>query len=642
MDRLAIVIVGHVDHGKSTVVGRLLADTGSLPEGKLAEIRALCERTARPFEYAFVLDALKDERSQGITIETARIFFRSGVREYVILDAPGHIEFLRNMITGASRADAALLVVDAKEGIRENSRRHGWLLGMLGVSQVAVLINKMDLVDWSRARYDGLVREATQFLTSAGVRPVAYIPVSGCDGDNLATRSTRAGWYQGPTVLEALDSFTLPPSTIDAPFRMPVQDVYKFTAEGDDRRIVAGTVEAGTLDPGQEVVFHPSGKRARVRHLEAFGSEPPARVSAGEAAGFTLEEQIYVARGELCARADQPAPGVSTRLRASIFWLGRRPLDRKREYTFKLGTARAPARIETIHQVIDATTLATTGHASSVGRHDAAEVTLVLGRAVACDPGGAATGRFVLVDEYDIQGGGIVREVLRDPQTRVRDLVYSRNARWERGLVAAEVRAARHTQEPQLLLVTGPADRAEDRKRLAKLLEARLFAEGRLAYYLGMASVLYGVDADLGRASPQRAEHMRRLAEIANLMLDAGMILVVTAAELGREDLELISTGVEPERIRVAWVGDEVTKDLETDAVVTGQERSEVEELQVLRELVVRSAPPPLRPSARPPIRRSAPPATAPLQSPRPRRPAPPGPGHPAIGPGPVPPSDRP
>jgi len=591
MDRLAIVIAGHVDHGKSTVVGRLLADTGSLPDGKLAGIRALCERTARPFEYAFVLDALKDERAQGITIETARIFFRTAVREYVVLDAPGHIEFLRNMVTGASRADAALLVVDAREGIRENSRRHGWLLGMLGVSQVAVLINKMDLVDWSRARYEALIREASVFLAGAGIHPVAFIPVSAADGDNLTRTSQRAAWYDGPTVLEVLDGFRVPPSAVDAPFRMPVQDVYKFTARGDDRRIVAGTVEAGTLEPGQEVIFHPSGKRARVKRLEVFGAEPPSRLSAGEAAGFTLEEQIYVARGEVCTRADQPAPGVSTRLRAGIFWLGRSPLVTGKAYTFKLGTARAPARIEAIHQVLDATTLTTTPNPRSVSRNDAAEVTLILGRAVACDPGGGATGRFVLVDEYDIQGGGIVREVLHDAQARVRDLVYSRNARWERGLVAAETRAARHTQEPLLLLVTGPADRAEDRKRLAKQLEAGLFAEGRLAYYLGMASVLYGVDADLGRAGPQRAEHMRRLAEIANLMLDAGMILVVTAAELRREDLELISTGVEPERIRVVWVGPAQDGGTQVDLVLAGDETKGVEELQALRDLVGSDGP---------------------------------------------------
>ena len=601
MDRLPIVIAGHVDHGKSTVIGRLLADTGSLSDGKLEEIRQLCARTARPFEYAFVLDALKDERAQGITIETARIFFRSAVREYEVLDAPGHLEFLRNMVTGASRADAALLVIDAHEGIRENSRRHLWLLGLLGVRQVAVVVNKMDLVDWSRARFQEIIAELTGFLASTSfdrLRTTATIPVAAQSGDNLVTRSPKTPWYPGLTVLEALDAFVVPPAPVEAAFRMPVQDVYKFTAQGDNRRIIAGTVESGTLHAGDEVVFHPSGKRARVKSLESFGTDAPEVFRAGDAAGFSLEEQIYVARGELCSRADQPPPQVSTRIRATIFWLGREALIVGREYLFKLGTARTTATVEIIHHALDATTHATMGDATEVLRHEAAEITLTLGRAIAFDPEVAATVRFVLVDHYDIQGGGVIREALQDPQSRVRNLVYSRNERWETGLVSVGQRAARTGQEPLLVLVTGPADEAESRKRIAKAFEAELFKSGHPAYYLGMASVLYGVDADLQRDRANRAEHLRRLTEIAHIMLDAGMILVVTAAELDQDDLDQIATGVERERIRVVWVGAPLDEAARVDVVLTGDESGEVEELQALRDLVL----PPVGPSARPPV----------------------------------------
>ncbi len=563
MQRLPIVIAGHVDHGKSTVVGRLLADTGALPDGKLAEIRALCERTARPFEYAFVLDALKDERAQGITIDTARIFFRTTLREYAVLDAPGHVEFLRNMVTGASRAEAALLVIDAKEGVRENSRRHAWLLGLLGVRQVAVLINKMDLVGFDHATFIALEREARTLLEAP---PSACIPVAAPDGDNLATRSRRMPWYAGPTVLEALDAFTPAPQPLDAPFRLPVQDVYKFTQSGDDRRIIAGAVESGTLRAGDPVVFYPSGKRANVRRLEAFGGQQPAAVQAGQAAGLTLDEQVYVTRGEVAARADQTRPEITSRLRASVFWLGHQPLRLGQEYLLKLGTARAPARVEAIHQVMDAGSLTTHAGRTQVERHEAADVTLALGRAIAFDlpVTSAALSRFVLVDDWDVRGGGIVREALPDAQAWVREKVLLRNARWEPSEVPTAARAERHGQQPALLLVTGSVDLAAERKRLAKALESRLFTEGRLAYYLGMASILYGVDADLDRARTHRAEHMRRLAEIANLMLDAGMILIVTAAELAREDLDLITTGVEPERIRTVWVGGGAT-DLRAD-----------------------------------------------------------------------------
>src|SRR6266540_7260764 len=193
-ESLSLVIGGHVDHGKSTIIGRLLADTGSLPEGKLEAVRASCERHSKPFEYAFLLDALKDEQAQGITIDAARVFFKSSRRPYLILDAPGHIEFLKNMITGAARAEAALLVIDAAEGVQENSRRHGYMVSLLGVKQLSVVVNKMDLVGWDRSVYDGIVREYGAFLDQVGIRPASFIPVSGRGGDNIADRSANLSW----------------------------------------------------------------------------------------------------------------------------------------------------------------------------------------------------------------------------------------------------------------------------------------------------------------------------------------------------------------------------------------------------------------------------------------------------------------
>ena len=322
--RMGIVIVGHVDHGKSTIIGRLLADTGSLPEGKLEQIKDLCARTAKPFEYAFLLDALKDERAQGITIDAARVFFRTPKRRYLILDAPGHVEFLKNMVTGAARAEAALLVLDAGEGIQENTRRHAYLLSMLGVRQLAVVVNKMDLVGSRQEDFDAFARDLGAFLGSIGLEPAAIIPVIGREGDNLATRSTTMSWYTGPTVLEVLDAFRSQGEAVDGPFRMPVQAVFKFTNDGDDRRIVAGTIDSGRLRVGDEVVFHPSGKRTRVKSLEAFNRVAPSVVGAGESAGFTLAQQIYVQRGELATLAHEPQPVTATRIRTSIFWLGTR------------------------------------------------------------------------------------------------------------------------------------------------------------------------------------------------------------------------------------------------------------------------------------------------------------------------------
>ncbi len=574
-ERMNIVIGGHVDHGKSTVVGRLLADTGSLPEGKLEAVKALCERTARPFEYAFLLDALKDEQAQGITIDAARVFFKSAKRHYIIIDAPGHIEFLKNMVTGASRAEAALLVIDAKEGVQENSRRHGYMMSMLGIKQIAVLVNKMDLVNYDQAHFEGIVREYTEFLGKIGVHPTCFIPAAGRDGDNISNRSTHMNWYSGPTVLEALDRFETEAPPVDKPFRMPVQDVYKFTAQGDDRRIVSGTIETGVLRAGDEVVFYPSGKRSKVKSIEAFNLPEQTEARAGMATGFTLSEQIYVARGELATRSDQPRPEVTTRLRVSLFWLGKQAFAKKKDYIIKLGSARIPCRLEEVHRVIDASNLGTSETKDRVDRHDVAECTLKLNRAVAFDLADAvaATSRFVVVDDYEIRGGGIVREALSDRQSEIREKVMLRNSKWEPSVIPPDRRAEKYSQKASLLLITGSQE--TERKTLAKDLEARLFEDGRVVYYLGMASVVYGIDADIERKAGNRVEHLRRLGEVSNIMLDAGAVLIVTAHELGQEDLEVIKTSVDPDRIEVVWVGDQITTDVTCDMVLGDAEAAE-------------------------------------------------------------------
>lgn len=551
---MPIVVVGHVDHGKSTVVGRILVDSGSLPDGKLAQVRELCARTSKPFEYAFLLDALKDERDQGITIDAARVFFKSARRSYVIIDAPGHVEFLKNMVTGASRAEAALLVVDAREGVQENSRRHATMLTMLGVRQVAVLVNKMDLVGWSQAPFDAIASEMRDFLARLQIQAAAFVPVSGREGANLVTRSAAMPWYAGPTVLDVLDGFAAPPAPAAAAFRMAVQDVYRFTNFGDDRRIVAGSVDSGTLRVGDDVVFYPSGKRSRVRSIESFNRSAPAAAAAGEATGVTLDPQIYITRGDVAARAGEPPPQVATRLRVNLFWLGRAPLVPHKDYVLRLGTARVPMRVERVEQVLDAATLGTADRAE-VARHEVADCVLSLGRPVAVDVHAdhANTGRFVIIDDYEIRGGGIVREALPDTDAEARQKVLVRNLKWEHSLIAPERREARFAQRPTLLFVTGDRDR--DRKGLAKALEEQLFAAGRNVYFLGMGNVLYGVDADLDRTGTNRQEHFRRLGEIANLMLDAGVLLVVSVAELGQDELEIVQMSVPAERILTVWVG---------------------------------------------------------------------------------------
>ena len=584
-DQMNIVIVGHVDHGKSTIIGRLLADTGSLPEGKLEQIRDLCERTSRPFEYAFLLDALKDEQAQGITIDAARVFFKTAKRHYIIIDAPGHIEFLKNMITGASRAEAALLVIDAHEGVQENSRRHGYMLSMLGIQQVAVLVNKMDLVDYRQDVFERIRDEYTTFLEGIDLEARVYIPVSGFRGDNVAHRGDRMPWYDGPTVLDTLDGFEASDVREDLPLRLPVQDVYKFTRFGDDRRIVAGTVASGTLRKGDRLVFYPSGKSTRVKSIEAFpppgeGRPEPTEARAGEPVGFTMTEQIYVSRGDLAVREGDPAPHVSTRFRASLFWLGRQPMVPGKEYLLRLGTAKVPARLEEIHRLIDASTLEATEHPRAIGRHDVAECVIACDQPLAFDLSRnlAETGRFVIIDNYEISGGGIVQEALPDEQSWVREKVVIRNLKWEQSAITREERAQRYSQEPALILVTGEAD--SRKKEIAKALEAGLFAQGRFVYYLGLGSLLYGVDADLKAPGvdsrvEHRSEHLRRFAEVAHLFLDAGVILVASAIELTHADLDLVRTILPRHRVLVIWAGDRVTTDIPFDLRVDDHESVE-------------------------------------------------------------------
>ena len=569
--QMNIVIAGHVDHGKSTVIGRLLADTGSLPEGKLEQVKENCRVNSKPFEYAFLIDALKDEQAQGITIDSARVFFKTEKRDYIIIDAPGHIEFLKNMVSGASRAEAALLVIDAEEGVQGNSRRHAYMLSMLGIRHIAVLVNKMDLIDYQRKIFDNIVKEYSAYLEEIGINTDVFIPVSGRQGDNIAALSPKTPWYHGNTVLDQLDAFTKEKPLVNKPFRMPVQDVYKFTAAGDKRRIVAGTVESGKLKIGDEVVFYPSGKRSKVKTFEGFNEPQQSEVVAGKATGFTLEEQIYINRGEIACKADEPAPQVSRDILASIFWLGRNPMLQNKEYFIKLGTAKIPFKLASVQKVLNADSLDVEDRRKEVRRHEVAECVLKLTRPLAFDLSKdlAQTSRFVIVDEYEISGGGIILESQKDKLSEIRDKVILRNFKWEKSTISFEERAEKYNQKPTLLLLTGP--RNSGKKSVAKSLEARLFRDGKIVYFLGIGNILYGVDADIKKNGQQREEHIRRLAEVAYILLDAGAILMVTAVELTQYDLEIIKTIIPPEKIRTIWVSDDVTTDIVFDKKIPGK-----------------------------------------------------------------------
>ncbi len=405
-ETLKIVMVGHVDHGKSTLVGRLLHDTGFIPENKMKFVQKVCEDQGKGFEFAFLLDGLEEERDQGITIDVAQMFFKSKKRNYVIIDAPGHKEFLKNMISGASAADVALLMIDAEEGIQEQSKRHAYILSLLGIRQIAIVMNKMDLVNYSEKVFNETKEAYAKHLADIGVKPTAVIPISAYHGENVLQKSAKMPWYTGPTILEILDNFETHEDRTKLAFRFPVQDVYKF----DKRRIIAGRIESGRAKIGDEVVFLPSGKATKIKTIEKWNAKAPDHVEAGESVGFTMEEQIFIERGEMGCVASQKA-SVADRFWANIFWMGNKHLQKGGKYLLKVATQEVECVIESIHRVINSSTLEEISkNAHEVAKNEVAEILISTKKPIAFDTFDEVpeTGRFVIVHEHDVRGGGII------------------------------------------------------------------------------------------------------------------------------------------------------------------------------------------------------------------------------------------
>ena len=418
---LRIVTVGHVDHGKSTVIGRLLYDTKSLPEGAIDKVKKIAKETGKPFEYAYLLDAFEEEQKQGITIDTTSLQFHTDKRDYVIIDAPGHVEFLKNMITGAASAQAALLIIDAEEGIQEQSKRHGYILSLLGIKQVYVVVNKMDLIDYDEKKFNAIKKQMNEFLSNLDVHPLKYIPISAFYGENLTTKSEKLSWYTGETVLEGLDLFTQETGLEEKPLRLPIQDVYKF----DNRRIIAGRVEAGTLKVGDEILISPENKTTKVKSVEYFVEKDKVKtVSAGMSVGITFEDEFFNKRGEIISHK-KDAPIVSDLFKANIFWMGKNNFVKGKKYKIKLVTQEVECEIVAFNKVIDATTLGAYDNALEAKTNDVAEVTIKTKEKICFDKfsDNQNTGRFVIVDGYDVSGGGIISGIVKYEEDIVTSII---------------------------------------------------------------------------------------------------------------------------------------------------------------------------------------------------------------------------
>ncbi|CAI8043736.1 Bifunctional enzyme NodQ [Geodia barretti] len=559
-----IVIVGHVDHGKSTVVGRLLHDTGSLPDGRIEQVRRNCERSGKPFEYAFLIDALRDEQAQGITIDAARVFFRSARRRYIIIDAPGHVEFpeehdlRRRPRRGGDPGDRR-----PRRGARElpPSRLHDRDAGHPadpggGEQDGSGRLRPVGVHGHSRG-VRGVSRRDPGH--AARVRPGERAPWR-----QLVALSPRTPWYTGPPLLERIDALDSAGPETEHALRLPVQDVYKFPVRGDDARIIAGTITTGRVAVGDTVEFLPSGKRSRVRSIEGFEIPPTREAAAGDATGVTLTEELYVRPGEMMYRVGEAMPRVGTTFRANLFWLDRNPLVRGRRYLLKLASTRVTVHVKEIVQVLDADTLERSNAKQHVGRHEVAECVLETHKPIAFDLGIdadlVATGRFVLVDQYEIAGGGIITEYLSDLSESLREHVRRRDYAWVDGAISGGERADRYGQRPRLVVLTGSVHPLL--VRVARDVERELFHGGNNVYYFGLSNLAGGLDADIERehqssSGETRDENIRNLGEIAHFLTDSGQIVITTVADLDGYEAETLRILNQPNDMLIVRAGDD-------------------------------------------------------------------------------------
>ena len=575
MQPLRLVIVGHVDHGKSTLIGRLLVDTGSIPEGKLKAVKKYCQQKGKSFEYAYLLDALEEEQEQGITIDITQIHFNTQKRSYIIIDAPGHKEFLKNMVSGAASADVAILIIDAKEGVQEQSRRHGYILSLLGIKEVIIAINKMDKVGYSKERFDSIVNEFRVFLMETNLHPRLFIPLSAALGENVSAKSTKMPWYEDSTLLEALDNFEGLTSKEMKPLRIPIQDVYKF----NEKRIIVGRIESGKCKVGDTVTLWPKKAKTVIKSIERWHDTKDTNFArAGESIGITFEDHIFAERGLVIAQ-EKDAPYVGAMLAASIFWMGKNPLITGKTYRMKLTTQEVECEVYSIDKVIDASTLTELPSKEQVFTNDVAEITLKTKNPVVFDLARNVpeTGRFVLLDKYEVCGGGVITtgEQLAG-RFYNKETLKSRNVSVSSSFITQEERESKMKQKGIVIWFTGLP--GSGKTTIARALERAIFEQGKIVYLIEGENIRFGLSSDLGFSDKERKEQTRRLAEVANLFSKAGIITIVTSVSPFREDRAYARRLIGQDRFIEVFVNCplEICKKRDPHGIYTKAERGEL------------------------------------------------------------------
>ncbi len=532
---LRFITCGSVDDGKSTLIGRLLWDSKLIFEDQLAALEADSKKVGTQggaIDYALLLDGLQAEREQGITIDVAYRFFSTDKRKFIVADTPGHEQYTRNMVTGASTAQVAIILVDARKGVLTQTRRHSYLVSLVGIRHVVLAVNKMDLVDFSAARFHAIREEYEAFAGELGFDEITALPISALNGDNVLDRSDRTPWHAGPTLMAYLESVEVAEEVLDKPFRLPVQWVNRPNL---DFRGFSGTIATGSIRAGDEIVVAASGKTSRVGRIVTMDGDLPEAI-AGQAVTLSLEDEIDISRGDLLV-TPQARPEYADQFEARVVWLHDEALLPGRSYLLKCGTATVPAQVSTLKYKVNINTLQHEP-ARQLELNEVGVCNLALGKPVAFDPyrDNRTTGSFILIDRMSnaTVGAGMIDFALR----------RATNIHWQSLAIDRRSRSLLKDQAACVLWFTGLS--GAGKSTIANLVEKRLHSLGKHTYLLDGDNIRHGLNKDLGFTDADRVENIRRVAEVARLFVDAGIIVLVSFISPFRSERQMARELLEP------------------------------------------------------------------------------------------------
>ncbi|MDR6850215.1 bifunctional enzyme CysN/CysC [Sphingomonas sp. BE270] len=538
---LRFITCGSVDDGKSTLIGRLLYDSRAIFADQLSALEADSKRVGtqgQNIDFALLVDGLAAEREQGITIDVAYRFFATEKRKFIVADTPGHEQYTRNMVTGASTADAAVILIDARKGVLTQTRRHSFLVHLLRLRHVVLAVNKMDLVGYDQRVFDTIVADYRAFATAIGITDFTAIPISGFVGDNIASRSDAMPWYAGPSLIEHLERIDVETDVAQArPFRMPVQWVNRPDL---DFRGFSGLIASGRVKPGDAVRILPSGRISHIARIVTMDGDLPEAV-AGQSVTLTLADEVDCSRGDVIATADNP-PQVADQFQATIVWMAETPLLPGRSYWLKLGTQTVSATVQEPRHAIDVNTLAELS-VRTLALNDIGVAEVYTDRDLVFEPftEGADLGGFILIDRATnaTVAAGMLHFALRRAQ----------NVHWQAVDITRAAHAAQKGQTPRLLWFTGLS--GSGKSTIANLVEKKLYALGRHSFLLDGDNVRHGLNKDLGFTDADRIENIRRVGEVAKLMTDAGLIVLTAFISPFRAEREMVRAMLPEEFVEI-------------------------------------------------------------------------------------------